>query len=57
VRQAAIALNKSTADILLYGNRSMGFTQLYDPTVTSGNFSNFAQRKYEVRLVTILPFR
>ncbi|KZP26864.1 glycoside hydrolase family 92 protein [Athelia psychrophila] len=45
VRQAAKALNKSSADVALYGNRSMGFTNLWDPTVTSDGFSGFTQRR------------
>ncbi|KII85438.1 glycoside hydrolase family 92 protein [Plicaturopsis crispa FD-325 SS-3] len=46
VRQAARALNKSDADIALYGNRSMGFTNVWDANVTSDGFAGFAQRRY-----------
>ncbi|RDB26624.1 hypothetical protein Hypma_005541 [Hypsizygus marmoreus] len=46
VRQAAIALNKSSADIAKYTNRSMNFVNMWDPNVTSDGFSGFAQRRY-----------
>lgn len=49
VRQAGIALNKSLDDIFKYGNRSMGFVNVWDPNVTSDGFTGFAQRRFAVR--------
>ncbi|KAI0690299.1 glycosyl hydrolase family 92-domain-containing protein [Cytidiella melzeri] len=46
VRQAAIALKKSGADVLTYENRSMNFKNHWDPNVTSDGFSGFLQRRY-----------
>ncbi|TFK50461.1 hypothetical protein OE88DRAFT_1701200 [Heliocybe sulcata] len=46
VRQAALALGKSQDDVDKYGNRSMGFVNIWDPNVTSDGFSGFAQRRY-----------
>lgn len=48
VRQAGIALNKSLDDIYKYGNRSMGFVNVWDPNVTSDGFTGFAQRRFPV---------
>ncbi|KAH0578989.1 hypothetical protein H2248_003166 [Termitomyces sp. 'cryptogamus'] len=47
VRQAAIALNKSDADIAKYSNRSMNFVNHWDPSVTSDGFSGFLQRRFQ----------
>ncbi|KAF7798516.1 hypothetical protein EIP86_009737 [Pleurotus ostreatoroseus] len=46
VRQAAKVLGKGSDAIDLYGNRSMGFTLVWDPNVTSDGFSGFAQRRF-----------
>ncbi|KAF8193001.1 glycosyl hydrolase family 92-domain-containing protein [Pholiota molesta] len=46
VRQAAIALGKSPADIAKYANRSMNFVNHWDPTVSSDGFTGFSQRRY-----------
>ncbi|THH03301.1 hypothetical protein EW145_g6364 [Phellinidium pouzarii] len=46
VRQAGIALNKSLHDVYKYGNRSMGFMNVWDPNVTSDGFTGFSQRRY-----------
>ncbi|EKM58949.1 glycoside hydrolase family 92 protein [Phanerochaete carnosa HHB-10118-sp] len=46
VRQAGVALNKSLDDIFKYGNRSMGFVNVWDPNVTSDGFTGFAQRRF-----------
>ncbi|KAH8109465.1 glycosyl hydrolase family 92-domain-containing protein [Phellopilus nigrolimitatus] len=46
VRQAGIALNKSDDDVYKYGNRSMGFLNVWDPNVTSDGFTGFAQRRF-----------
>ncbi|KZT25871.1 glycoside hydrolase family 92 protein [Neolentinus lepideus HHB14362 ss-1] len=46
VRQAALALGKPQAQVDKYGNRSMGFVNVWDPNVTSDSFSGFAQRRY-----------
>ncbi|GLB41005.1 putative glycoside hydrolase family 92 protein [Lyophyllum shimeji] len=46
VRQAGIALHKSSADIAKYTNRSMNFVNHWDPSVTSDGFSGFMQRRY-----------
>ncbi|TCD68504.1 hypothetical protein EIP91_010560 [Steccherinum ochraceum] len=46
VRQAAITLNKSVEDIYTFGNRSMGFVNVWDPNVTSDGFTGFAQRRF-----------
>ncbi|KAI5119228.1 hypothetical protein M0805_002154 [Coniferiporia weirii] len=46
VRQAGIALGKSSDDIYKYGNRSMGFMNVWDPNVTSDGFTGFSQRRY-----------
>lgn len=48
VRQAGIALNKSLDDIFKYGNRSMGFVNVWDPNVTSDGFTGFSQRRFPV---------
>ena len=48
VRQAGIALNKSLDDIYKYGNRSMGFLNVWDPNVTSDGYTGFAQRRFPV---------
>ena len=48
VRQAAKVLNKGSDAIDLYGNRSMGFTLVWDPNVTSDGFSGFAKRRFPV---------
>ncbi|KIM80151.1 glycoside hydrolase family 92 protein [Piloderma croceum F 1598] len=45
VRQAVKALNKSFHDVTLYGNRSMGFVNVWDPNVTSDGFTGFSQRR------------
>ncbi|KAG6890043.1 hypothetical protein C0995_012500 [Termitomyces sp. Mi166 len=47
VRQAAIALNKSDADIAKYSNRSLNFMNHWDPSVTSDGFSGFLQRRFQ----------
>ncbi|KAF5366597.1 hypothetical protein D9758_008976 [Tetrapyrgos nigripes] len=46
VRQAALALGKSSEDVALYANRSMNFVNMWDPNVTSDGFSGFAQRRF-----------
>ncbi|THH32410.1 hypothetical protein EUX98_g1756 [Antrodiella citrinella] len=46
VRRAAITLNKSLDDVYLFGNRSVGFVNVWDPNVTSDGFSGFAQRRF-----------
>lgn len=48
VRQAAIALGKSSADIAKYANRSMNFVNHWDPTVSSDGYTGFSQRRYAV---------
>ena len=48
VRQAGIALGKSLDDVFKYGNRSMGFMNVWDPNVTSDGFTGFAQRRFPV---------
>ena len=48
MRQAAKVLGKGTDAVELYGNRSFGFTLVWDPTVTSDGFSGFAQRRFPV---------
>ena len=48
VRQAGIALNRSLDDIYKYGNRSMGFLNVWDPNVTSDGYTGFAQRRFPV---------
>ncbi|KAL0581450.1 hypothetical protein V5O48_000604 [Marasmius crinis-equi] len=59
VRQAGIALGKSQEDIKLYGNRSMNFVNMWDPSVTSDGFTGFAQRRtapsHSVRPMLALP--
>ena len=55
VRQAAKVLGKGDDAVALYGNRSMGFTKVWDPTVTSDGFSGFAQRRFAVCLPSLLP--
>ncbi|EJD08450.1 uncharacterized protein FOMMEDRAFT_101848 [Fomitiporia mediterranea MF3/22] len=46
VRQAGIALNKSTSDIAKYENRSMNFLNHWHPNVTSDSFIGFMQRRF-----------
>ncbi|GJE97619.1 glycoside hydrolase family 92 protein [Phanerochaete sordida] len=46
VRQAGVALNKPLADVFKYGNRSMGFVNVWDPNVTSDGFTGFSQRRF-----------
>lgn len=46
VRQAGVALNKSLDDVYKYGNRSLGFVNVWDPNVTSDGFTGFAQRRF-----------
>ncbi|KAJ7319031.1 glycosyl hydrolase family 92-domain-containing protein [Mycena albidolilacea] len=46
VRQAAVALGKSAADVAKYANRSMNFVNMWDASVTSDGFAGFAQRRY-----------
>jgi hypothetical protein len=48
VRQAAIALNKSAADIDKYANRSMNFINHWNANLTFDGFSGFMQRRYPV---------
>jgi hypothetical protein len=50
VRQAAIALGKSSDDVALYANRSMNFVNMWNPNVTSDGFKGFAQRRFPVRV-------
>ena len=50
VRQAALALQKSPLDVEKYGIRAMNFENLWDKTVTSGNFTGFMQQRYAVSL-------
>ncbi|CAL1694909.1 unnamed protein product [Somion occarium] len=47
VRQAALTLGKGAADIQLYGNRSLGFKNVWDQNVTSDGFTGFSQRRFE----------
>lgn len=49
VSQAAAALNKPADEIALYANRSMGFVNIWDSSVTSDGFSGFSQRRLAVR--------
>lgn len=53
VRQAAIALNKSIEDVYAYGNSSMNFMNVFDPTVVSDGFAGFMQRRYPVCLIVL----
>ncbi|KIJ39487.1 glycoside hydrolase family 92 protein [Sphaerobolus stellatus SS14] len=46
VRQAGIALGKSSETAAIYANRSMNFVNLFDPNVTSDGFTGFMQRKF-----------
>lgn len=46
VRQAALALNKSSSDVSTYANRSMNFVNMWDSNVTSDGYTGFAQRRY-----------
>lgn len=56
VRQAAIALGKSPADVATFAKRSMNFVNMWDPSVTSDGFSGFAQRRLAVRILSfVLP--
>jgi hypothetical protein len=48
VRQAAIALNKSAADVDKYANRSMNFINHWNANLTFDGFSGFMQRRYPV---------
>ncbi|THU85126.1 hypothetical protein K435DRAFT_764443 [Dendrothele bispora CBS 962.96] len=46
VRQAAIALGKSSGDVATYANRSMNFVNMWNPNITSDGFTGFAQRRF-----------
>jgi len=48
VRQAGKTLNKPSADIAKYANRSMNFVNHWDSSVTHDGFKGFSQRKYPV---------
>lgn len=54
VRQAALTLGKGAADIQLYGNRSLGFKNVWDQNVTSDGFTGFSQRRFEVSVNVIM---
>ncbi len=54
VRQAALALNKSTTDVMKYTNRSMNFNNHWNPNVTSDGFSGFLQRRFPVRFISCI---
>ena len=57
VRQAAIALGKSAADVAKYQNRSMNFVNHWDPNVMSDGFSGFLQRRYPVCVSAVAQLR
>lgn len=46
VRQAGLALRKSSADIATYTNRSMNFVNMWDANLTYDGFTGFMQRRY-----------
>ncbi|KAK7436692.1 hypothetical protein VKT23_018947 [Stygiomarasmius scandens] len=46
VRQAAVALGKTSEDVATYANRSMNFVNMWNPNVTHDGFSGFAQRRF-----------
>ncbi|KAJ7601123.1 glycosyl hydrolase family 92-domain-containing protein [Mycena floridula] len=46
VRQAALALNKSSEDVALYANRSMNFVNMWDANLTFDGFTGYAQRRF-----------
>ncbi|KAF8956574.1 glycosyl hydrolase family 92-domain-containing protein [Flammula alnicola] len=55
VRQAGVALKKSTDDIAKYSKRAMNFVNHWDPTVSSDGFTGFAQRRYPNRTFAYSP--
>ncbi len=48
MRQAGLALGKSSYDIATYANRSMNFVNMWDANLTHDGFTGFAQRRYTV---------
>ncbi|KAK0437837.1 glycosyl hydrolase family 92-domain-containing protein [Armillaria borealis] len=46
VRQAGLALGKSSEEIATYANRSMNFVNMWDANLTHDGFTGFAQRRY-----------
>lgn len=48
VRQAGLALNKSSDIVQKYANRSMNFVNVWDPNVTSDGFMGFSQKRLPV---------
>ncbi|KAF8880515.1 glycosyl hydrolase family 92-domain-containing protein [Infundibulicybe gibba] len=46
VRQAAVVLKKSAADVAKYANTSMNFVNMWNANLTHDGFTGFAQRRF-----------